>query len=72
MLIEKADFAAVLCGNDNDGYKYSLGSKNIDMSEFVKAANKALNGRGGGRGNVVQGSFASDRESIDKYMRENA
>lgn len=72
MLIEKADFAAVLCGNDNDGYKYSLGSKNIDMSEFVKAANKALNGRGGGRGNVVQGSFASDRESIDKYMKENA
>ncbi len=72
MLIEKADFAAVLCGNDEDGYKYALGSKNIDMLAFVKAANSALNGRGGGRGSIVQGSFASDRDSIDEYMKENA
>lgn len=71
MLVEKAEFAAVLCGDDNGGYKYALGSKNKDMQVFVKNANVELNGRGGGKGNIVQGSFAADRDSIDRYIKEN-
>ncbi|MPM81470.1 hypothetical protein SDC9_128523 [bioreactor metagenome] len=71
ILIDKAEFAAVLCGNDADGYKYAIGSKDKDILEFAKDANKVLNGRGGGRGDIVQGSFAADRDSIDKYIKEN-
>lgn len=71
LIIDKAELAAVLSGNDTDGYKYALGSKSKDILAFAKLANEALCGRGGGRGNVVQGSFVSDKSAIEDYFKEN-
>ena len=42
------------------------------MMPFIKEANKALNGRGGGKGDMVQGSFKAEKEDIEKYIRDNA
>jgi alanyl-tRNA synthetase len=58
----------VLCGNDSDGYKYVMATSQGDISSWVKDANTALNGRGGGKGNMAQGSFASTLEEIEKYF----
>ena len=63
-----AGFAVVLSGSDDSGYKYVIASEANDVSEFVKAANAALSGRGGGRGNMASGSFASSRDAIEKYF----
>lgn len=71
LLLDKVCFAAVLSGNDTDGYQYAIGSQNKDMAVFIKAANKELGGRGGGRGNIAQGSFASDKAAIEGYFKDN-
>ena len=68
MLSEKTGNAAVLCGNDEEGYKYAIAGKKLDIGAFIKEANKALNGRGGGKNGMVQGSFAAKREEIEKYL----
>ena len=69
MLLEKVPSAAVFSGNDQDGYKYAIGSTKTDMSAFIKEANKALNGRGGGRGDIMQGSFNSKAAETESYIR---
>lgn len=65
-----ASFGVILSGNDNEGYKYVIISKNSDVSEITKNANVALSGRGGGRGNMSSGSFGAAKEEIEKYFNE--
>lgn len=68
-LQEKAQFAAVFCGDDEDGYKYVIISQGMDMSGFGKEFNRALNGRGGGRNPMIQGSVAAGRAEIEEFLR---
>lgn len=68
MLMEKFPSAAVFCGNDEEGYKYAIGSNKADIVSFIKEANNALNGKGGGKGNMVQGSFAAKADKIERYV----
>ncbi|MCD8036330.1 MAG: DHHA1 domain-containing protein [Clostridiales bacterium] len=69
MLLEKCPTAAVLSGNDDYGYRYAIASREKDVVSFVKGANKVLNGRGGGKDNLVQGSFMASAEEIERYIR---
>lgn len=69
MLLEKFPSAAALSGNHEEGYKYAVGSTKTDMSAFIKEANKALGGRGGGRGDIMQGSFSAPAEEVERYIR---
>ncbi len=62
-------FSVVLSGNDSEGYKYVIISKESDVSEITKDANTALSGRGGGRGNMSSGSFNATKEEIEKYFK---
>ena len=57
----------LISGHDGD-YKYVISSKNIDLRAQISEINKSLLGRGGGRPNMVQGSFASSLEDIRKYF----
>lgn len=56
-----------LTGKDGD-YKYIMTSAHIDLAPIYKQINGALSGRGGGRDNMIQGSFTTDFESISKYF----
>ncbi len=38
--------AAVFAGNDRDGYRYIIGSKQVDLRALSKELNVVLNGRG--------------------------
>lgn len=57
----------VLTGNEGD-YKYIMTSSSIDLTPIYKQMNSDLNGRGGGRDNMIQGSLASDIETIKTYI----
>lgn len=46
-----------------------IGSATADVQAFVKEAYKMLNGRGGGRGNMAQGSFAAKASDIERCIR---
>lgn len=60
--------AAVFSGNDTDGYRYIIGSKNVDLRVNGKAINAGIEGRGGGRPEMIQGSCTASAEKIQKFL----
>lgn len=67
---EKATVAAVLSGNEKDGYSYILCSHATDLRPCVKQLNAALSGRGGGNTEMVQGSFRAPAPEIRKTLAD--
>ena len=57
----------ILTGCDGD-YKYIMTSESVDLSKIYKQINASLLGRGGGRDNMIQGSFSADFYSIKEYF----
>ena len=57
----------VLTGSDGE-YKYIMTSEHIDLAPLYKQINADLCGRGGGRDNMIQGSFCSDLERIKQFF----
>jgi len=64
----KADFSAVFSGNDKEGYKYVICSKEMDIISFSKAFHASLNGRGGGKPPMIQGFLPAKRKQIESYL----
>ena len=58
-----------LSGADGD-YKYVISSKTVNVGNMSREINTALLGKGGGRGSMIQGSFATDFESIKAYFEK--
>jgi len=58
----------VFAGNDEAGYRYVLASRSCDMRPVAKEINAALQGRGGGKPEMVQGSVACKEEQIKKFF----
>lgn len=58
----------VFCGDEEKGYKYILGSRTVNLRNEAKNFNRALNGRGGGRPEMIQGSVAASRSEIEAWF----
>lgn len=56
-----------LVGCEGD-YKYIIASESVKITERIKDINGALSGRGGGKPNAVQGSFAETLDKIKEYF----
>lgn len=67
-LQSKAVFAAVFNGSDESGYQYVVCSQTMDIAAFGKEFNKALNGRGGGKNPMIQGSVAAKKADIEEFL----
>ena len=52
-------------------YRYIATSKGLPLSRLAKEFNAALNGRGGGRDEMVQGSFGAPIEDIVAYFQDH-
>ena len=63
--VEKLTVA--LSGVDGD-YKYVISSNGIDLRPLSKEINQALSGRGGGRAEMIQGSFGATLDEIKDYF----
>ena len=59
---------AVFSGDDEHGYKYTIGEKNGDVRTLVKEVNNHLNGRGGGKPFLAQGSVAATQHEIELFF----
>lgn len=69
LLMPKAGgFAAVFCGSDKDGWRYVIGSLRCDLRAGAKAINAAIDGRGGGTPQMIQGSARASRETIEDAL----
>lgn len=59
---------AAFQGNDTDGYRYIIGSANEKLRAWAKTFNAALNGRGGGSEEMIQGTVNAKKAEIRAYF----
>lgn len=72
MLMEKCEgIAAAFSGDDERGYRYIMGSRNVDLKARAKELNALINGRGGGKPRMIQGSTTAAAESIARAMERD-
>ena len=72
ILMEKcAGYAAAFSGSDDEGYRYIIGSKNVDLRANGKAINAGIGGKGGGSKEMIQGRALAKSEDIEKFVSEN-
>ncbi len=60
-------FAAVFTGSDGEGWRYIVGSRHVDLRANARAINAALQGRGGGRPEMIQGQSAAPEAAIRSW-----
>ena len=61
-------WCAVFSGSDETGYKYAVGQLDGDTRGIVRAMNQVLNGRGGGKPFLAQGSVQASRAKIEAFF----
>lgn len=62
---------AAFTGNDEDGYYYVIGSRTIPLRAVAPRINTALNGRGGGSPEMIQGSVRATKAEITAFLSSN-
>ena len=68
-LVEKhAGICGVFVGNDADGYRFILGSKNIDCRETATRLREMFGAKGGGSAAMIQGSLTACKEKILSFF----
>lgn len=69
LLMEKCGgIAAAFSGSDETGYRYIMGSRQVDLRRCAKEINRLIDGRGGGKPQMIQGSATADAERIRAAM----
>ena len=59
---------AVFSRNPDGSYKYAMGQTDGDLRQLTKDMNQALQGRGGGKPNFVQGSVQAGEKEIRNFF----
>ena len=65
---EKCAVAALFLGSDEEGWRYIIGSRRVDLRACAKTINAAISGRGGGRSEMIQGSASASAETIQSWF----
>lgn len=70
ILEKNCRLCAVFCGDDQSGYRYVIGSKELNLREFVKELNAVFSGRGGGKPEMVQGSLKGNEKDLRAWIHK--
>ena len=54
----------------DNGFKYIIGSNEINLKELKDDINGSLNGKGGGTDKMISGTFNTSLEEITNYFKE--
>lgn len=63
-----AAVSAVLCPDEAGQIRYCIGSETVDLKSRVKELNEALDGRGGGSPQMIQGTFRTDAKTAARVL----
>ena len=63
---------ACFSGADGEGYQYAMGLAGGDLRALTRQLNQALDGRGGGKPDFVQGRVQASREAILSFFQRMA
>ena len=69
-LLTQREMAVVLTGDDEAGYKFVLGKKDGALQEEAKQFREACEAKGGGKGNMIQGSAAACSDKILRFLED--
>lgn len=69
-LLKEREMVAVLTGDDEAGYKFVLGKKEGEFQEEAKQFREACEAKGGGKGNMIQGSAAACSDKIFRFLED--
>ena len=72
VLEKNRKLCAVFSGNDAAGYRYVIGSRDVDVRNMAKELNAAFEGRGGGRPEMVQGTVRGTEEELQNWILRKA
>ena len=62
---------ACFSGEDGSGYQYAVGQPGGDLRPLAKALNQALQGRGGGKPDFIQGTLSASQHQIQAFFQEH-
>lgn len=62
---------ACFSGEDGSGYQYAVGQPGGDLRPLAKTLNQALQGRGGGKPDFIQGTVSASQEQIQAFFQEH-
>lgn len=65
----KVKTAMIISPKDKESVNYVMGSADLNMRDVGKLLNEELHGRGGGRPEMVQGSFQAGAEAVEQAFR---
>ena len=64
-LTERYDgFVGIFAGNDESGYRYNAGSRDLDSRDLAAKLKDAFSARGGGSPEMIQGKVTAGKEDI--------
>lgn len=66
--VKKCGKVFAVFSKDADGYKYIIASNTLDLKALSREINAAIDGRGGGSKQMIQGSCKADAEIIKTYF----
>ena len=70
-LVEKHEgICGVFVGDDEAGYNFIIGSKNVDCRDVATKLREKFNARGGGKQMMIQGSLLAKSSEIQKELYE--
>lgn len=72
VLEKNRKLCAVFSGNDAAGYRYVIGSRDVDVRNMAKELNAAFEGHGGGRPEMVQGTVRGTEEELQNWILRKA
>lgn len=67
--MEKTDgLCCAFSGNDEDGYRYLIGSRTVDVKSVAEMFSRRFSAKGGGKPPMIQGSVPAAMEDIKKLL----
>ena len=66
----KVKTAMIMSPKDKESVNYVMGSADLNMRDVGKLLNEELHGRGGGRPEMVQGSFQAEADAVEQAFRQ--
>ena len=71
LLMEKCGgVAAAFSGSDGEGWRYIIGSRNIDLRAHGRELNALISGKGGGSSQMIQGRASETGENIVNVIKK--
>ncbi len=63
-------YCGIFCGNDEEGYRYYAGGKDLDARALAAEMKTALDAKGGGSAEMIQGKTTASKEQIEAFFSQ--